>query len=389
MTSPIIAKTTVESVTLFWQMERNRRVMPLNTASLVTFTLLFCAGLCSPVYAQNNPPPRGIPSDDFANSRPETAATGAAPKLQQPSAKGAKSKSSSSTRRKETYKLVRIESKAFRPKAGAKPPSKVASDAKLHVEELGVTFWRLRPARVTDGGPKITVKTDDNRREWWTPVRVGADTQFHKGDRVRLTFESRRRGYLYVMNAEMYGNGGLGKLFLIFPAPIRHDGDVSWLTAGPFNQVGAGLLVDIPDQAEDFPYFKIEPRSPNYAGELLLLILSPTPLEGLRLGPDQEVLNVDLVTRLEETWGAEASLYTKEGSKEEAFTSVEQQAQCGAKSRQFVRETPPSQNSVTLPCGDRKRQLTREDPLPQSIYRVSTFPDGLLIVPVRIAVSTP
>lgn len=361
--------------------------MRFNVHGPVIFALLFCATLSSQAYAQSDSSSRGIPSDDFANSRPETSTNDASTNRQSPAAKTAHDRSRVSTRRKETYKLARVEPKAFRPGSTGKPPAKVTSNGALNVEELGVTFWLLRPSRATDEGPRIPVKTDDNRRELWTPTRVGADTHFRSGDRMRLTFESKRRGYLYVMNAEMYANGTLGKLYMIFPEPANQDAQ-GRLIDQQFNQVGAGLLVDIPDQAEDFPYFKIEPRGPNYVGELLLVIVSPTPLDGLRLGPDQEVVNVDLVARLEET-GGEAKLYVKDGSGEEAFTTAEQQAQCGAKSRQLVRETPLAQNSTPSPCGTRNRQLTREDPLPQNIYRISTPQDGALIVPVRIVVSTP
>lgn len=362
--------------------------MRVRIFGLTFFALFFCAGLSVSAYAQNDPPSRGMPSEDFARDRPEATASAATAKRQPPAAQAARGKSSSSTRRQETYTRLRVEPKVFRPNPTAKLPVTTNSNKTLRDEALGVTFWRLRPPRATDKGPKVAVKTDDNRREWWTPTRVGADTQFQAGDRLRLTFESKRRGYLYVLNAEMYPKGALGKLYLIFPAPANQDREGRLLTE-QFNQVGAGLLVDIPDQAEDLPYFKIEPRSPNYVGELLLIIISSTPLEGLRLGPDQEVINVDLVARLEETWGAEASLYVKEGGGEEAFTTAEQQAQCGAKSRQLVREPTPLINSAPSPCGVRKRQLTREDPLPQNIYRVSTPHDGSLVVPVRIVVSKP
>ncbi len=360
--------------------------MPLHIFGLTTLALFLCAALGNPAHAQNDPPVRGMPSDDFANSRPEPTANAAATKQQPPAAKAPRGKISASMRRRERYKAARIEPQAFQSSLTGKSPVNANPNQTLRVEELGVTFWRLRPPLATDKGPKVVVKTDDNRREWWTPTRVGADTQFRKGDRVRLTFEAKRRGYLYVMNAEMYANGALGKLYLIFPAPANQDGK-GRLLAAQFNQVGAGLLVDIPDQAEDYPYFKIEPRGANYTGELLLLIISPTPLEGLRLGPDQEVVNVDFVARLEATLGGEISLYVKEGSEQETLTAAEQQAQCGAKSRQLVRETSSSQNSALSPCGAKKRQLTREDPLPQNIYRVATPQEGMLIVPVRIAVN--
>lgn len=366
--------------------------MRLRFLVLTTCALFFCALASKRTYAQNVPPARAIISDDFANSRPpaRTEAVGSktAPNRTRPSgANTAQAKNGAATR-PPAYKLVHVEAPSYRRKKPAPSPGTTKPEASLLAEELGVTFWRLRPPRATDKGPKVAVKIDDNRREWWTPERTGAETQFQAGDRVRVTIESRRRGYLYVLNAEMYANGKLSKPFLIFPAPANQD-SAGRVTTEQFNQVGAGLLVDIPDQAEDFPYFNIEPRSPDYVGELLLVIISPTPLEGLRLGPDQEIVNVDLVARLEETSGADAVLYMKESGGGEAFTPAEQKAQCGAKARQLVREKPRTQNPGPTPCGPAERRLTRDDPLPQSIYRVYIPQDGPLIVPVRIAVRSP
>src|SRR5437763_1390530 len=148
--------------------------MRFNIYGPVTFALLFCAGLNNSAYAQNNSPSRGIPSDDFAKSRPETPTNDATIKRQPPAAKTARDKSRDSIQHKETYKLARVEPKAFRPGSTSKLPTKVTSNETLSGEELGVTVWFLRSPRVTDEGPRIPVKTDEKRRELWTPTRVGA-----------------------------------------------------------------------------------------------------------------------------------------------------------------------------------------------------------------------
>ncbi len=357
--------------------------MSLRYFVLTGCALFFCAHLSNPSYAQNAPPSRGMPSDDFANNRPQptTDTTG------RDAASPTRRRKSAPTRRKEGYKPAgRVDANMLRPKQTVKPQPKPTANEPLRIEELGVTLWRLRASRAADTGPKVAVKTGDNVREWWTPERVGADTQFQDGDRVRLTIESRQRGYLYVINGEMYANGQAGKLFLIFPAPANQDSR-GLMLAGQLNQVEAGLLVDIPDQAEDYPYFNIEPKSPDYAGELLLIIISPTPLQGLRLGPEQEIENVELVSRWADMGGGDAELFVKEGGSGEAFTSAEHKALCGAKTRQLVREKQTAQTTAPSPCGPLERRLTREDPLPQSIYRVSIPQAGPLIVPVRLTVS--
>ena len=363
--------------------------MRLHIIGLTIFALIFSASLTN-LSAQRDPPERAMISDEFANSRPssstgEANGNGASKTRPRPAAKSAQTKPGTAARRKDSYKLSRVEPPAFGRKSKVKPKIAASAAAPLRFEELGVTLWRLRAPRADDAGPKIIVKTDANRREGWTPERVGADTQFQAGDRVRLTIESKRRGYLYIINGELFANGKTGPLSLIFPAPANQDAS-GRLLAAQFNQVGAGLLVDIPDQTEDYPYFKIEPRNADYAGELVLIIISPTPLEGLRLGAEQEIANVDLLAVWEEQWGSEANVYEKEGIVGESFTAAEQQALCGAKARQLVRESTRQQNPAGAPCGAKERRLTREDPLPQSIYRVSQPHDSPLIVPVRLAV---
>ena len=45
------------------------------------------------------------------------------------------------------------------------------------------------------------------------------------GQRVRLSIESARTGYLYVINRELYADGSTGEPYLIFPTTRLHRGD--------------------------------------------------------------------------------------------------------------------------------------------------------------------
>lgn len=324
-----------------------------------------------------------MPSDDFANSRRQSATSkageGAATAIRPATTNANRRKNSTVARRKETYVLARVEAKVMRLRRPNKPPVKPKPKEIATIEQVGVTMWRLRPPRNTDAGPKLPVKLADDNVQMWTPERISVNTQLRSGDRVRLAIESKRPGYLYVVNSEMYRDGRVGKPFLLFPASIEQD--------NRDNRVEAGLLVDIPDQLEDLPYFNIKPREPDYAGELLIVIISPRPLEGLQVGEEQEIINEDLLAQWEEQWEADVNLYMKDGGEGEAFTTSEQKAACGAKSRQLVREKPRTQNADSTPCGAKSRRLTREEPLPQSIYRVSVPKDQPIIIPVRISVT--
>src|SRR6266849_6619278 len=58
--------------------------------------------------------------------------------------------------------------------------------ARLSLRHGGVTLWRLRPARASDG-PRLLVHEPAGRSSEWTPERVSIDQQLARGDQVRLT----------------------------------------------------------------------------------------------------------------------------------------------------------------------------------------------------------
>jgi len=114
---------------------------------------------------------------------------------------------------------------------------------------VGVTLWRLRPARQTDSGERLIVH-DDNSDNEWIPERISASTRLVQGDKLRISVEAVRGGYLYVIDREQYADGSLGEPYLIFPTTR---------TAGGDNSVGIGRLVEIPAQ-DDNPRTNLRPR---------------------------------------------------------------------------------------------------------------------------------
>ena len=95
---------------------------------------------------------------------------------------------------------------------------------------VGVTIWRLRPAVRADSGERIIVH-DDNAGKEYVPERISANTKLIAGDRVRISVEAARNGYLYVIDRELYADGTLGEPYLIFPTTRTLNGD---------NQVSVG-----------------------------------------------------------------------------------------------------------------------------------------------------
>jgi hypothetical protein len=308
----------------------------IRNGLIVSGLILFSV---STFFAQDGTKTRSITSDDFNSQRPASKASNIKNTRQKP------------TVRRATYKYVSQNKKVVRRQSVRPKPQNTAKAEK--VSEVGVTLWKLRPSRTSDNGYKLPVLIS-SLRQMWTAERVGADALFQSGDRVRLAIESSVSGYLYVINSELFANGGVGEPFLIFPESEIQD-----------NSVKPGLLVDIPDQTEDLPYFLINPKNSDYKGELLTVIISPKPLTSLKTDKDGKIKNLDELISLENSNDAE--IYSRSDSQDKIYSQTEAESACGAKTRQLTRE-----KSSENPCGAKTRQLTREEPLPQTIYRVKT-----------------
>jgi hypothetical protein len=283
---------------------------------------------------------RSITSDDFSSQRPSAS-------------KDTKKPSRASARRA-SYRYSTKQSKVARRTPGASAQKKTAGQP-TNVTEIGVTIWRLRPPLRGETGPKLRVKIKGSPDEMWTAERVGTDTVFRKGDRVRIAIESSVSGYLYVINSELYSTGRVGRPLLIFP--LYEDED---------NSVEPGMLIDIPDKAENYPYFKLDPEEANYAGELLTFIVSPEPLTKLKVDNEGYVKDIGYLSDVEED--SEVEVFSRTDVKDKLYTAAEAEAGCGAKTRELGRGKPSAK-----PCGANTRQLTREEPLPQSIYRIKSI----------------
>ena len=113
--------------------------------------------------------------------------------------------------------------------------------------KAGATIWKVER---TGEGPA--------RKE--IAKRVEAGTQFREGDLIRLSIESPRGGFLYVIDRDWFAdNTAGGETNLIFP---QHGED---------NRLRAGKLIDIP-ATKDEP-FKASPKA-NQAGEMLTIIIT-------------------------------------------------------------------------------------------------------------------
>jgi hypothetical protein len=158
---------------------------------------------------------------------------------------------------------------------------------------VGVTLWRLRPANRSDSGERLIVH-DDNAVTEWMPERISATTRLAQGDRLRISVETVRAGYLYVIDREQYADGTLGEPYLIFPTTR---------TSGGNNQVAIGRLLEIPAQDDSPPFFTMKKSRPDHVAEVLSVIVAPAPLEEVQITDKAQKLTDAQVASWEKAWG--------------------------------------------------------------------------------------
>ena len=206
---------------------------------------------------------------------------------------------------------------------------------------LGITVWRLRASTAADDKEVriIRHKTDKAKVASWTPVRVPAETPLPAGQRVRLSIEAARSGYLYVINREQYADGSVGPPYLIFPTTSLRGGD---------NQVTVGRIIDLPALEDEPNYFTLEPSRPDQIGEVISVIVTPKPLTDLKLGESEVQLPNELVEKWEKMWGAKVGRLELEGGTGKTWTK-EEKAASASKSQLLKRDGPSPQTLYYRP----------------------------------------
>jgi hypothetical protein len=207
--------------------------------------------------------------------------------------------------------------------------------------QVGVTIWKFDPGTGGSSSGERSLSGSYWNKSDWIPKRVEADIKFREGDTLRISIESPRNGYLYVVNRDLLADGTYGETNLIFP------------TQGEDNRLEAGKLVDIP--APDEPPFKATPK-PNQSSEVLTIIVTSLPLQ-LQLGSNFTPVSKRQLKEWETRWGGETERLEMNGGAGKVRTQEEQLAASRTGSR----------------------QLTREDAMPQTIYSlIPQKADGLL-----------
>jgi len=224
-------------------------------------------------------------------------------------------------------------------------PAGVSADA-----VLGVTIWRLRPSKPADSGERLIVHESGSGAIEWAPERVSSETRFSEGDRLRLSFEAARAGFLYVIDREQYADGALGEPYLIFPTTRTRGGN---------NAVNIGTVIEVPAQDDSPPYFTLRRSKANQVGESLTVLVSAAPIEDLEIKEKAQKVPEEKLTAWERLWGGRTGRLEMEGGEGKPWTGAEKAAGAGA------------------------RSLSVSEPAPQTVYY---HPGEKSMVPVLISV---
>jgi len=246
----------------------------------------------------------------------------------------------------------RSPSRAYRIATPQVPVTDVAPDT-----VVGITVWRLRPASRSDAGERIIVHDDAGTKNW-LPQRISANTRLLQGDRIRISIEAARTGYLYVIDREQYADGSLGDPYLIFPTTRTLAGN---------NQVTVGKLIEIPAQDDSPPYFTVRRTRPEHIGEVMSVLVSPVPLEGVETTATSQKLSDAQVAAWEKAYSPSVGFLEMAKGAGQAWTKEEKDA--GAANT---------------------RALTADAPTPQLLfYRASAKPDEPVMVKVQLLYGIP
>ncbi|HET8781882.1 MAG TPA: hypothetical protein VFM63_05670, partial [Pyrinomonadaceae bacterium] len=81
--------------------------------------------------------------------------------------------------------------------------------------------------------------------------------------------------------------------YLIFPTTKTLNGD---------NQVSVGKLAEIPAQDDSPPFFTIRRSRPDQVAEVLSVLVTPVPLEGVQISDKAQKLSNEQVAKWEQSW---------------------------------------------------------------------------------------
>jgi hypothetical protein len=235
----------------------------------------------------------------------------------------------------------------YRPTAAAAQPATPISPDDLI---FGVTLWRLREPN--NPGERLLVLPSRKKGDRdLIPERVSIESPVAPGERVRITLEIPRSGYLYVVDQEKFADGTLSEPYLIYP---------NWQVRPGDNLVGPGRTMEIPDRREDPNFFEVRPSRADQVAEVLSVLIAPQPLPGLTIGQEPLKLTPKQFADWQK-YRTEPQKFELQSAQGQAWTQAEKEAGAGAK-------------------------LSQGDAMPQHLFRCAGHPGQPMLVNLPIQI---
>ena len=259
-------------------------------------TSRFLAGLLLPMLGLAQTATRDLVLKTFQNSRPDS---------------------------KPDSKEVVEKPAAPKPGSPASPPPRPASSPARKQpapEMVGFTLWRMRPSTKNDHVLfRGLVHEGDQSADssTWAAERASVQTPVSPEEFVRLSIESAQKGYLYVIDRDLYADGTGSEPTLIFPTLRLHGGD---------NRVDPGNPIEIPNTDDHPPVFRMKKTRPDQTSLQLTIIVAPQPLAEIPVSRDAVPLKLEQVADWEKRWGAKTERFEDMASMGKPYTLDEQQA---------------------------------------------------------------
>lgn len=218
---------------------------------------------------------------------------------------------------------------------------------------IGFTLWELVKSTASDDQnvkeehtKLVRVRVGDKEKEQkektqFTPRRINSNTELSNGQWFRISLESPIKGYIYVINREVYKDGTYSCPYLVFPRKVDKDQS---------DRIVAGKLLYLPNKND---YFEIDPQSINEkkvkVAEAFHVIITSSSIPDLPLLDTNDPREID-ETQFEKLKKWEVKLWKFESEEEagKAITSIEK-----------------------LASTETQGQLNDNDPLPQTVYHIA------------------
>jgi hypothetical protein len=250
------------------------------------------------------------------------------------------SKRSTSNSRREPviYRFVR-KSVSKKNRVIPKPKRVIMEDALL-----GLTVWKLRPAKKEDPVNESSEGSGDDDED--TLERIEAEMPLKDGERIRLSVESlSHKGYLYVIDRELYSDGTYSLPKLIYPTLLSQNRN---------SLIRPGDLIFIPQGSRHFRVNSKQAEKTQVA-EVLTFIISPKQLFKLS---DLQMKAIDIPLSQFEAW--------VDKWEPDDMTLLEEIDGAG-KTITLVEQSVGQESAKDLT--ERSNRLSPDDPTPQTVFR--------------------